>query len=277
MDAVVEMDVQEGVEDAVRRAVRGIVEILGEEKVGLRGMELEERIGEGVRVAREYAYARSKREEKKVQEKAAKEEKQGKKKKEKMSSSQPRYFGILAEVDLESVLDVRFAQVPKGQDTEFWEELKEKGRVNQRPHITIVHENGLPGDIDLWERCAKVVEAASDGEELMFKFRLGEVVSNGKVMSATVEDLQLDEPSDPASGEEGQKDEGQVGTEFVERLPSELRNRLHITVGTKSGKIPPVEGMYLVQQWKKGASPVDVRCVKLEDVVVKGRLSGLWQ
>lgn len=278
VDAVVEMDVQEGVEEGVRRAVRGVIDILGEEKVGLSGMELEERIGEGVRVAREYAYEKSKKEEKREMEKAANEEKQGKKKKRDKSPSRPRYFGILAEVDLQSVLDARFAELPKGPDTEFWGELKQNGRVSKRPHITIAHVNGLPGDVDLWERCTRVVEAATDGEEIMFKFRLGEVVSNDRVMSATVEDLQLDDgTSDPASGESDHKDEGQVGTEFVERLAPELRNRLHITVGTKNGKVPPVEGKFLVEQWKKGEDLAGVRCIKLNDVVVKGRLRGLFQ
>lgn len=112
VDGVVEMEIgeSEGVEEGVRRAVRGLVGIMGEGiKQGMGEAEWEERIGEGIRAAREYAVrGKSKREEKKEREKLAREEKQGKKKKgEKGEGKVPRYFGILAEVDLRGVSTLR--------------------------------------------------------------------------------------------------------------------------------------------------------------------------
>ena len=58
-------------------------------------------------------------------------------------------------------------------------------------------------------------------------------------MALTVEDIELDSPGVQ-----------QEGAEFVSKLAHSIRERLHVTVGTKEG-VPAVEAMGLVTTWKK--------------------------
>ncbi|KAI0311399.1 RNA ligase-domain-containing protein [Amylostereum chailletii] len=239
VDAVVEMEVGETPEEMLERAVEGCARVLGLPRPG------REKIEEALDVARGYAPA--------TRGKKAKTE--GKDKPPK-----PRYFGLLAEVDLVAALDASFAapDVPT-EARRFWDHLKNERRIASRPHVTIVHTKSLPAESELWERCEEVV-----GEDVMFTFKLGKVLTNERVAAAVVEELAVDGA-----------DEGQVGRAFVEGLGrAGAVERLHVTVGTRHGSVPPVEGKELVRAWRAGRRE-GIEEVKLDGVVVNGRLRGL--
>ena len=239
VDESIEMDIEEPLEDALARAVDGCVRILGVRRPSV------EEIGQALAVARSYAPT-------------TKREINGKKNKTKT----PRYYALLPEVDVERLLDKRMKDDDVSQRGKgLYHILKASERVTDRPHITLVHEKGLPGDIELWERCKAIFALPTPPA---FSIKLGHVVWNDRVMAITVSDFTVStEDQDPDA----------KGAEFVGHLPEQLRERLHITVGTKNKDIPPVEAMYLVERWKKGEAGIE--SCPLEEIWVNGRIKGL--
>ncbi|KAL1719118.1 RNA ligase-domain-containing protein [Schizophyllum commune] len=269
VDAVVDMDMADPLEDAVKRAVEGVVRVLGLEMPG------EEKIKEGVQAALGYKPNLRKTEgEQKAAEKGKKEgggkgkgkhekeSNQGKATAKPASTKPPRYFGLLAEIDLKKTLEAVFDAQP--EHAGFWRELTKGSRITARPHVTIVHSKSLPAEGELWARCRALHELDVPP---LFRFKVTHVVWDGRVMALPVEDLTLDE-------ETGQ---GQEGAEFVAKLNHETRERLHVTVGTRSANVNPVEAKSMVEKWRKGERK-DVSSIELkEPLVVKGRIKGLMQ
>ncbi|KAG5641321.1 hypothetical protein DXG03_005490 [Asterophora parasitica] len=244
VDAVIEMDVEEGLEDAVRRAVDGIVRVLGLEPPS------EKKVMEALKAIDTYK---------------PKVKKSNEKKKEKESV---RYYGLLAEVDLEHVLWTRLGAAANAQGAEdegarVWGVMKGAGRVAKRPHVTLVHRNSLPAEEDSWKKCAALQAAANPP---LFRARLGHLVWNTRVMALTVDDLEV--VDEKLAGVE-------KGKEFLEQLSKELKQRLHITVATKHASIPAVEAKTLVEAWRKGEASEDIHAIKLDDVFATGRIKGL--
>ena len=99
----------------------------------------------------------------------------------------------------------------------------------------------------------------------LFKFNLGHIVWNKRVMAVTVEDIELAGTAGTDSGKE-----------FISNLPHDVKDRLHITVGTKESNVPAVEAKGLIEDWRKGIKQEDVRTVDLKDVVAMGRIKGLF-
>lgn len=246
VDASIEMDVSEPLEAAVARAVDGCVNILGLERPS------REQIDEAVAVAKAYAPAKKR---------ADKNEKKVK------ALAPPRYFGILVELDLGAVVAPLMEQegdVPYNGKT-FWRKLVSDKRVTDRPHITVVHKAGLPADADLWERCTAIDRLPVPP---LFSFTLGHLIWNDRVMALTVEDLELaKEPNNDA-------DPGQEKHEFVSKLPAEVRDGLHMTVGTLNADIPPYEAKGLVEVWRQGKR-TGIGSLELEGLLGTGRLKGL--
>ncbi|KAG6915576.1 hypothetical protein DXG01_010877 [Tephrocybe rancida] len=244
-DAVIEMQVEEDMEAAVRRAVDGCVRILGLEAPS------EEKITEALVAINAY-----KPKVKKADEKKAKD--------------QARYYGLLAEVDLQEVLGTKLgalahAQGVEGDAASTFAVLKGAGRVARRPHITIVHQNSLPAEQALWDGCAALHTFEPPP---LFKLRLGHLVWNSRVMALTVDDLD-------AVGEDGVA----RGKEFLAGLPAELTQRLHITVATKNTSVPAVEAKALVQAFHKGETSDEsgeISSMALQDVYATGRLKALF-
>lgn len=243
VDASIEMDIRDPLETAVARAVDGCVNILGLKRPS------QEKIDEAVAVAQGYtpAIRRADRNEKKTK--------------------APRYFAILAEVDCAALIAPRIEQ---GEDIPyngkmFWQTLVNDNRIFTRPHITIVHKAGLPADADLWERCATIDQLPTSP---LFSFTLGHVVWNDRVMAFTVDDLELaEEPDNDA-------DPGQEKHTFVSMLPADVRDTLHITVGTLHADVSPYEARALVDVWRQGKRS-GIGALALEGVSVKGRIRGL--
>ncbi|OAX33523.1 hypothetical protein K503DRAFT_804308 [Rhizopogon vinicolor AM-OR11-026] len=241
VDASIEMNLEDDLEQAVKRAVAGCVSILG-----LRQPSAEE-IDEAVLKARNYAPQTKKPDNKKS--------------KKKDEQPTPRYFGLLPEVDLHAVIEKRMEEAEAKGGKAFWNALVTENRVTQRPHVTFVHKNSLPGAVELWERCAKLHSMVSPP---FFTFALGHLVWNERVLAVTVDDFELG----------GSADGGQEGSEFVSTLSEEVRKSLHITVGTDKDGISPFEAKALVEEWRSGKrSGVDL--LDLEGVTARGRIKGL--
>ena len=244
VDDIIDMEVEDTAEAALTRVVDGCVQILGYEKPS------QESIDEAVRVAREYVP------------KAKKADAKGKK------APEPRYYGILPEIDLLDVISTRLDEaedVPVNGKA-FWRALVGNGRVTNRPHVTFVHQKNLPGQEELWERC-RAIHLMSDPP--FFSFRLGHLLWNDRVMALTVEEFSLAAPDDSADAHAGQ--EGHV---FVSQLHEDIRNVLHITVGTADCNIQPVEAKALVEAWRKG-DRVGIGSLEIEGFSAKGRIKGL--
>jgi tRNA ligase len=236
-DATVEMVIGEDLEDSLARAIDGIVRILGLPRPDA------ERIGAALAKARGYEPVRT-------DAKLATKE-----------PAAPRYFGLLAEIDLVDTLDAHITR-QENPIREFWDSLKVLGRVARRPHVTIVHSKQLPESITLWERCAAL---HAHSFPPLFRARLGHVVANERILAVTVEDLSVDNP---------EEDEGQEGSSFVSQLDPGLRRRLHITVGTRDASVLPIEAGPLVELFRKDEKGLD--SIPLEEVYVKGRIKGLF-
>ena len=239
VDDSIEMDVEESLEDALARAIDGCVRILGVKKPSV------EEIGEALAVARGYKSS-------------------GPKKNKKVDAPKPpRYYALLPEVNLEDLLDKYMLKddiSAAGRD--LYRRLLDQKRVAVRPHVTIVHEKGLPEDQSLWDRCRDIVASA---EPPIFVFKLGTVVWNTRVMALTVSDIAVSQnDEDPES----------KGMDFVVKLPDALKGKLHVTVGTRDKDVNPFEARQLVLDWRNGDTTVESRT--LEDVWVKGRIKGLF-
>ncbi|KAJ7732925.1 RNA ligase-domain-containing protein [Mycena maculata] len=244
VDAVVDMELTDDLGAAVQRAVDACVRILG----------LPAPAPETVQAALEQARAYAPRVKKPDAPAPAG-------KKGKGAGAAVRYFALLPEVQLAPLLAPVLADVP------FWRALQGAGRVAARPHVTLVHKRALEGDAPdaqaaaFWARCAGL---HAMGAPPLFRFTLGSVVWNERVMAVTVEGVEL-------AAEGGA---GQAGAEFVSQLQEEVRRRLHITVGTRDAHVPPVEAKALVEAWRTGTA-TGVQSVELGRVVATGRVKGL--
>ena len=244
VDDVIEMELEESIEDALARAVNGIVDVLGLEK------PTDEQMGEALRKAIEYQNNVKK---------AIGESSKGNEKKSKAVA--PRYYAILPEVDLEAVVgDMLSAEdTPKGAK-QMWALLKSKKRFTARPHITITHMKSKDTELTLWNASAQLLK---EDTQPMFKLEFGHLAWNDRVMALTVENLSVKEDSATEAGEEWLNvlRDGPVGA------------RLHVTVGTANPSIPPVEAKLLVEKWK-AQEPVDV--MEIKGIGSQGPLKALF-
>lgn len=238
VDVTVDMDIEEPLEDALTRAVDACVRILGIPKPST------EQMGKALSVARGYAVDSSKIETKKIK------------------VLPPRYYALLPEVDLAAVVHKRLTDgdVSK-KGAEFFESLQKNKRIADRSHITLAHRNNLPADQELWDRCQQLFEI---NPSPLFVVKLGHIVWNDRVMAVTVSDFSVSLDQEDVDGK---------GAEFVIKLPEELRDKLHITVGTENKMISPVEAKGLVSRWKEGQDSIS--SCELKDMWVKGLVKGL--
>ena len=243
MDEVIEMELEESIEDALVRAVNGIVDVLELEK------PTDEQMGEALRKAIEYQNNLKKE----IGESSKGKKKGGLREK-------ARYYAILPEVDLEAVVgDIVSAEdTPEGAK-KMWELLKGKKRFTARPHITITHMKSKDTELALWNASAQLLK---EGTQPMFKLEFGHLVWNDRVMALTVENLSIKEGSAVEAGNEWLKVLGD----------GPVRARLHVTVGTANPSIPPVEAKVLVEKWK-AQEPVNV--MEIKSTGFQGRLKAL--
>ncbi|KAF8837968.1 hypothetical protein BDN67DRAFT_972227 [Paxillus ammoniavirescens] len=244
VDATIEIDIEATLETAVARAVDGCVDILGLKRPS------QEQIAEAVQVAKGYEPKLKKADKNKNKAPPA-----------------PRYFGVLPELDIEETIGTWIEEVEDDAlgGKMFWRKLVLDQRLAARPHITLVHSINLPEVGELWELCIALNRMA---RPTLFSFNLGRLVWNDRVMAITVEDFNL--VGDPG----GDADLGQEGHELISNLPEEVRNTLHITVGTLNADVPPFEARALVEKWQKGER-TGIGSLELEGLSAKGRIKGL--
>ena len=246
VDDVIEMELDESIEDALARAVNGVVDVLGLEK------PTDEQMGEALRKAIEYqSNVRSE-----VGGSAKGKEKEGPTGK----TLAPRYYGILPEIDLEAVMERVLSAEDANEDAKkMWESLRHNKRVTARPHITITHMKSKDTELALWNASAQLLK---EGTPPMFGFEFGHLVWNDRVMALTVENLSVQEGSAT-----------QAGYEWLKVLgDGPVRARLHITVGTANPSIPPVEALQLVEKWKAQEL---VNVMEAKGIGSQGRLKAL--
>ena len=249
VDNIVEMELGESLEESVKRAVEGCVAVMGLE------MPSDEKIQEGLNVARGYAPTLKKPDDPNQKKKL-----------------DAHYFGLLPEVELEELLDRALANENQAIK-DVWKEMKTNKRVTKPPHITIIHRNSIDTDRDLWNRCTALHEMSTAVP--LFKGTLRNVLWDGRVMAITVEDFDVAEEGSSSSSSSG-SNENEKGREFVSNLQDNIRSRLHITVGTKYESIKPVEAKSMVEQWRKGEELDNIKSIKLDvDHIVYGRIKGL--
>lgn len=155
-----------------------------------------------------------------------------------------RYFGFLPEVYLEDVIGKRLVN---GTDVSseaniFWEDLVASDRVVKRPHVAIVRKNSLPEQGELWERCTDLHRMPVPP---FFKMRIGNVIWDNHIMATTADNLEFETTRMEQQDEEHQ-------AQFVSKLPRNVREGLHITVGTKDATVSPFEARALVEGWCQG-------------------------
>ena len=246
VDDVIEMELDESIEDALARAVNGVVDVLGLEK------PTDEQMGEALRKAIEY------------QSDVRKEVGEGSKGKEKEGSKEkaisPRYYGILPEIDLEAVMGQILSAEDAHEDAKkMWELLQRKKRVTARPHITITHMKSKDTELALWNASEQLLK---EGAPPMFGLEFGHLVWNSRVMALTVENLSVKEGNAIEAGNEWLKVLGD----------GPVRARLHVTVGTANPSVPPVEAKELVEMWKAKEL---VNVMEVKGIGSQGRLKAL--
>ncbi|KIM36560.1 hypothetical protein M413DRAFT_449100 [Hebeloma cylindrosporum] len=257
VDEVVDISLDTDLEAAVRQVVTACVDIIGLPQPS------EDNIQEALDAVEAYT----------VKSKHGKSDNKGK------GKSHVRYYALLPEVDISSLLEHHLSgeAVPEAIK-EFWTYLKSEKRVVKVPHVTIVHRNNLSGNSaeadwnkELWGHCEELYAMRCSP---FFRGKLGSVLCDPEVgvMALTFEDLGLDVPVQKAdNGSDG--NEGEEAQTFVSMLPRSVRERLHVTIGT-SGETKAVEAGEMVKRWRaRGRNAVEE--VKLQDVFTRGRIQGM--
>lgn len=188
-----------------------------------------------------------------------------------------RYYGIAVEVDLPTVLEAFFSGEGKGLDRSTFDTLKEKNRVEKRPHVTLVHNAELttkegekenPKDLAyskmLWQKCETITKRwGSDAVNV--KLTLGPLLCwDGRAMSIQVSKVEY-------SGTNVNPDD----------MPDDDRKgSYHITVGTLDNEIRPIEGKWLLESAMKGDTiskgNQTIKTAEIPTIEVSGRIRGLF-
>jgi tRNA ligase len=255
VDEVVDMTFLEDQDLSIKRAVNAIVEKLGLD------LPSKEKMQAAVEKSKGYLAPTSTRKS---------QTERGKPSKKKNEEKPPRFFGFLPELSLTELLQTAFDKCPHDQPT-MWKTLLGSNRVTLQPHITLVHQKSLLNrsptfynDQELWNRCTQLTRMDNPPS---FVIKLGKVLWDTRVMIILVEDVTLSTSA---------KDETQIGAEFILSLGSDIRGRLHITVGTRDNSIPPVEGKELAERWGKKERIEAIERLELGNIHVEGRVAGLF-
>jgi tRNA ligase len=139
-DAMIEVDIGEDLEHSLARAIDGIREL------GLPRPDAE-RVGTALAKVHGYMPTHT----------------MSPKKAETKAKAAPRYFGLIAEIDLLEALEAHISRWEGGVEggclREFWDPLKKDKRITRQPHVMIAHSKELPDELTLWEQCFFAVRA----------------------------------------------------------------------------------------------------------------------
>ncbi|KZS97411.1 hypothetical protein SISNIDRAFT_406536 [Sistotremastrum niveocremeum HHB9708] len=277
LDDVVEMDLEEGLDEGVSRAVKGLWDIMsGDENVGMGDAIPDgERMGEAVGFVRRYvvdkdekgAKSKTKSESKsKPETKEQVEVTEGKKKKK---AKEARYYGFNVELDLERSLKKHLSHpsIPPSLQTLF-ESLKSSGRITFDPHITLVHSASLSSSASdhetakpLWDTLESFTN--SENGSALFRFTISHILFTPRLIALSISPTSLApiQSTTTASSNKAHNDGAQEsGVDpraqgVLNEIPKEVKERMHITVGTRDSGVKPVEAGDVIASWKKGTFP----------------------
>ncbi|GAA5918842.1 hypothetical protein JCM5296_002731 [Sporobolomyces johnsonii] len=213
------------------------------------------------------------------------EEQQKKRKK----AVEARYYGIAAAFDVHQLVEAHLPARERDDPDSLWSALVKASRVERHPHVTLVHNHELKSEDEgvrrakqaLWDKYAGLVEAAaatapSSGggatkdddaaaRKLDVELVLGpRLVWDGRAMSIEVSALMT--KVEVAEGD----------APLIELVDG---RSAHITVGTRSSDIRPVEGKFLMEAAQRGDRATkdggEIHEVRIAEVRVPGKLAGL--
>jgi len=236
VDKILEMNIEDTPEQAVRRVIDFLGPFVGWQTPS----------DEKVKEACEEALAYSPKLKKEI----------------KAETKHARYYGLLAEIDLQEAIDEALTSA-EGQEIpahieSLWGSLKTDKRVQNRPHITVVHGKGLPDVRPLWDQCKMIVSLPKPP---LFSFRLSNILCDGDVMAIVVDELDAD---------------GEEGKTFAAQLPEDVKSVLHITVGTRTDQYSPVLAKDMTEKWRNGEAGEKIHVLPLQSVKAHGLLKGLF-
>lgn len=190
------------------------------------------------------------------------------------ATPEPRYFALAVEIDLAQTvrraLDRATDADPSGRA--FLQQLLTDSRITAKPHVTIVHEKSVEGEgnpqgpqATLWNTCQQLRHLLVPTH---FSFALTALLWNDRVMTLVVEDIKPQHDTQTASD-----DVARIETALCE----ELKDVLHVTVGTAEHSIAPFEARGLVEAWRQqGGHPTEgLHCVRIDGERSMGRVMGL--
>lgn len=206
----------------------------------------------------------------------------------------PRYYGLSIELDLQhyvqAALDSQRDTKPdiKSAADEFLSHLVAHGRIVARPHVTIVHEKTVAdekaaaGDqVDsvgparrLWNTCEALRKLPSPA---LFEFDITALLFNDRVMTLVVDHVrphaEIAEKDAPHARTQSQKQDQDHLLHVEKALCEDLKEVLHVTVGTREEGMPPFEARGLVEAWRRGDQ--SVKHVDLKAMSGLGRVMGM--
>ncbi|SPO25021.1 related to TRL1 - tRNA ligase [Ustilago trichophora] len=179
-DEVVRLKVADSAEGNLRRVIEGLGRVLGWE------MPSDERIGRALETA--FAWKVKKGGTSICEGKKAKQEGELKKDSD-ASVVNPRYFGLAVELDTRLLLDGLLLQPNPNLSSNssnivnFYRRMRSSRRLNQRPHITLVHRSNLSSwttlanESDLkWEFYSNLLYLQQSREEAIFNITFSTVL-----------------------------------------------------------------------------------------------------
>lgn len=208
----------------------------------------------------------------------------------------PRYYGLSIELDLKQYVEDALASHSsassdiKRDAEQFLGHLVANGRIVARPHVTIVHEKTVQEensgeDVEspsigpvrrLWTTCEALRKMPSPA---LFEFDLTALLFNDRVMTLVVDHVRPHRSASPAAKLSEPQEQGTGAVEKqhlldVEKaLCKDLKEVLHVTVGTREEGIQPYEARGLVEAWRRGEE--GVKRVDLQGLGGIGRVMGM--
>ncbi|EST10191.1 hypothetical protein PSEUBRA_000606 [Kalmanozyma brasiliensis GHG001] len=181
---------------------------------------------------------------------------------------EPRYFGLAVELDVRGLLDSLLSTTTTTSSDEdlenFYTDMREQGRLNQRPHITLVHNSSLstPEGDAKWAFYTSLLSTPTAKEA--FSVTLSTLLyERGKVLTF---------PIDAVTAPQG------IAESFQEmHYPQEGERWVpHITLATHE-EVRPYEANRVVSEWKTGqAAERGIQVVRLkQSVTVPARVFGM--
>lgn len=179
-------------------------------------------------------------------------------KESKLGVGEVRYYAISVEADLCTLLERHFSNVAD----HLYHQLKSEGRIERRPHITLVHHKEVEGgDAEAkttWHN-AQQLSKRFGADAVVMQVQLGPRIAwNERVMAI---EAHLVDPPDDVQGI--------------------LRHRstFHITIGTANREIPAVEGKWITQAMLAGQNKTEdglaVISASVGSYVFQGRVRGM--